>query len=269
MTVQFGDTIVAPRAQQLKQVLAVLLFGTNEPVSVTTLSRELWSSAPPASAVTTIQTYILNLRKSIANALQISTREVARSLLRTERNGYCLRLPPEDLDLAQFQRLTKLGSRALAVGDAAASADLLGTALDFWRGKALADVQTGEVLTSRLIELDLSRLAAVEQRITADLMLGRHYEVLGELRTLVLDHPFNEALHAQYMLALYRTGRRAEALMVYQRLRDALNDQMGLDPIPCLQDIHRSILNCDGIEPQGRIYQHLRAVGGPLPLAVT
>jgi DNA-binding SARP family transcriptional activator len=260
---------VAPSAQQIRQVLALLVVRANEPVSVDTVMRELWGpSRLPASALTTVQTYILNLRKLFAAAAGLTPREIAKSILLTERQGYRLCLPMDDIDAARFTVLTREGSRALAAGDAQRAADQLGSALSLWRGPALSDIQAGEVIAGHVNELEIHRLAATEQRIAADLLLGRHYEVLAELAALVAEHPFNEALHAQYLLALHHIGRRAEALQVYQQLRTSLSEQMGLEPIPALQEIHLSILSADESGRQQRTMSaRLRAVGVPLPVA--
>lgn len=260
---------ITPSAQHLKKVFAVLALSACQYVSVNTLARELWGGKHlPSSSLTAVQTYILALRKRIACALAITPRDVAKTILLTQRHGYSLHLDAENLDLARFGRLTREGSRSLALGDTRRAAEMLGNALSLWRGTPLGDVQVGEVLSAHIRELEICRLAAVEQRVSADLLLGRHYEVLGELSTLIAEHPFNEALHAQYLLALHRTGRRTDALEVYRRLRDTLAEQMGLEPSPALQDIHRGILSSEDPRCQWEnLTDRLRAIGTPVPAA--
>jgi SARP family transcriptional regulator, regulator of embCAB operon len=260
---------ITPSAQHLKRVFTILALSANQYVSVNTLVRELWGDGDrPPSALTTVQTYILNLRKLIANAMGITARDLAKSILLTQRHGYSLHVGTDDLDLARFGGLAREGSRALSLGDTRRAAEALDKALSLWRGAPLSDVRAGEVLSVHIRELEISWLAAVEQRVSADLLLGRHYEVLGELSTLVNDHPFNETLHAQYLLALHRTGRRTDALAVYRRLRDTLAEQMGLEPSTAVQDIHRAILSAEDPRREWQnLGDRLRAIGTPVPAA--
>ena len=134
-------------------------------------------------------------------------------------------------------------------GDPATASDLLGAALAMWRGSALADIQVGSRLEIQQTRLNEMRVGALEQRIEADMLLGRHRDILGELAALSVEHSLNETVHAQLILALYRSGRRSQALSAFHRLRGSLLDQLGLEPSPMVQRLQHAILTADpGIE---------------------
>ena len=142
------------------------------------------------------------------------------------------------------------GSRALAAGDAAEAAERLRSALSLWRGPPLADFSYEPFAESTIGRLEELRLAAIENRIDADLALGRHGDLTGELQSLVLEHPLRERLRGQLMLALYRPGRQAEALEAYREGRQVLTDELGIDPSPALQELERAILRQDAGVPR-------------------
>ena len=156
-------------------------------------------------------------------------------MLVTEPTGYSLRVDPEELDVERFERLLREGSRALAQQAATTAAEALAQALSIWRGPMLSGIHMGPVLALEAVRLDTLRLLAVEQQLDANLQVGRHYELLGELSALVERYPLAERLHQLYMIALHRTGRRAEALRVYERLSSCLDQQLGLRPSPAMQ----------------------------------
>jgi DNA-binding SARP family transcriptional activator len=232
-------------AMKPRRVLSLLLTNAGHPVTTTAIARELWDSEPPASCTTTIQTYIMQLRRMFCVALGAVPCEVAATVLVTRGNSYCLQLDARQLDLTQFDQKAKRGRELHTRGDFAGAAELLADALALWRGPMLADVETGAVLTNELACTEQSRLSVLEQRVDADLRLGRHRQMLGELTSLSNEHPLNETVQAQYMLALYRAGRTAEASLVFRALRDRLVDEVGLEPRREVQSLHEAILRED------------------------
>jgi SARP family transcriptional regulator, regulator of embCAB operon len=243
-----GNRICTPTAPKLRSVLALLLLNPNHVVTTQSLIEELWEEQPPASAQTTIQTYIYQLRKVLdvrkASEHPRANAQLERVLL-TKPRGYCLHVQSDQLDLYRFEALFAQGQEALRSGDIELASSVLRRALALWRGPVLADVAAGPLLQSRITALEERRIDALEQRIEADLRLGRHRQLIGELKALVAVHPLHEWFHAQLMVALHRCGRRAEALEVYWRLRRVLNDELGLEPSFALQDLQRAILSSD------------------------
>ncbi|MEU4743971.1 AfsR/SARP family transcriptional regulator [Actinosynnema sp. NPDC023658] len=240
-----GTVVCTPRAPKQRQVLALLLMNANSTVSVGDFIEELWEYNPPSSAVQTLQTYIMQLRKILSAGGGRSTGRAAR--LVTRDAGYEFAADVDELDIDVFARLTRAANRCMAEGEHDRASRLFAQALDLWRGPALADVRTGPVLRARLVGLVESRLSALEQRIEADLKLGRHHALLSELSVLVERHPMHENLYAQFMLALYRSGRPAQALAVYGRLRRVLTDELGLEPSPPMRRLHEAVLAADPV----------------------
>jgi YVTN family beta-propeller protein len=225
-----------------RSVLAVLLLHANEAVSVDRLVDELWGEDAPSSAVPTVRVHVSRLRKSL-DAGEPNGR--SRSVLVTGPDGYRLQVDPGELDLETFERMVEQGRRALAAGDAEQAAGLLREALGLWRGPALADLAYEPFAQAEAVRLEELRVAALEDRIDADLALGRHAEVVSELEPLVTDHPLRERLRAQQMLALYRSGRQAEALDAYLRARRDLVEEVGVEPGPELRELHEAMLRQD------------------------
>ncbi|WP_285548898.1 AfsR/SARP family transcriptional regulator [Streptomyces lavendulae] len=232
---------VTPRAAKIRVVLATLLVRPNEIVSVGSLIDELWGEDPPRTATTTLQVYISQLRK----LLHAADPETGRDRLVTRPPGYLMRLDPDRLDLTAFEDLHAQGRAAMARREAGAAADLQRRALALWRGPLLSDTPHGALLDSTAIRLGELRTAALEQRIRADLQLGRHHELVGELRALAAELPMREEFHAHLMVALYRTGRQADALEAFARLRRTLVDELAIEPGPPLQQLHGRILDGD------------------------
>ncbi|MFF3468952.1 AfsR/SARP family transcriptional regulator [Streptomyces sp. NPDC001984] len=239
---------VTPTAPKPRQVLALLALHAGQVVPVAVLAEELWGAAPPRSARPTLQTYILQLRELITAALGDGAaasgggRGSAKDVLLTVPGGYVLKSGEGTSDVGEFERLAGTGYRAMDAGDYPLAARLLRDALTLWRGPALADVHTGLHLQTQVKRLEEGRLCALDQRIEADLRLGRHRELLAELTVLVSRYPTHESLCGQYMLALYRSGRRGEALDAYQRLRATLVRTLGLEPSAALGKLQRSVL---------------------------
>jgi DNA-binding SARP family transcriptional activator len=197
--------------------LSFFLLHPNEVVPSERLIDALWGERPPATAPAALQVHVSQLRKALGTAR-----------IQTRAPGYLFRLEPDELDAARFEALLAEGRTE--------------DALALWRGPALADFREpwAQAEGARLDEL---RLAAVEQRIEAEFARGRHAELVSELEALVREQPLRERLRAQLMLALYRCGRQAEALAVYQQTRGLLVEELGIEPGPDLQQLHRQVLN--------------------------
>jgi DNA-binding SARP family transcriptional activator/tetratricopeptide (TPR) repeat protein len=221
-------------AQKQRALLAVLLLGASETVSLGRLIEDLWEGEPPERADKAIQTYVSRLRKVLP-----------ADLLCTRPHGYELRLERGCLDLHEFERLAGEGRRALAQGHLEqAAADLRG-ALALWRGKPFDEFDSEPFAAREGDRLGELRLAVLEDRIDVDLARGRHADVVGELESLIAHHRFRERLRGQLMLALYRSGRQAEALAAFQDARRTLVDELGIEPGRALQDLERAILRHD------------------------
>jgi DNA-binding SARP family transcriptional activator len=226
-----------------RATLAILLLSANRVVSVDRLADELYAGAAPVTALKQVQRQISELRKLLGPDAGIETRSP----------GYTIRLAPEQFDLSAFERLAADGSEALAAGDAWRARELLAEALGLWRGPPLADLAYESFAGTPIERLEEIRLAALEQRIDADIAVARHGDVVGELRELVTEHVLRERFHEQLMLALYRSGRQAEALEAYRGARLALREHFGLEPSPALQQLERRILTQDAsLELEGR-----------------
>ena len=193
-------------------MLALLLLHANEVVSTDRLIDDLWGDSPPESAANMLQGYVSHLRKTLEPGSHRGEHEV----LVSRPPGYVLQVRPDQVDAERFERLTSEGRQLLEDGDARAAADRLRAALALWRGGALDDLAYEEFARADIDRLDELRLQTLEDRIDADLALGRHDRLVGELRELVDRHPLRERLRAQLMAALYRCGRQAEALEVYR-----------------------------------------------------
>lgn len=231
--VEEGHTLALAAGKQ-RALLAILLLRANEVVSTDELVDGLWGEQPPASAAKSVQIYVSQLRKAIGNGA-----------LLTRPPGYVLRIEPGELDLDRFENLLAEGKQALAAGHADDAETKLRDALSIWRGAPLADFTYDPFAQPEIARLEELRLCALEERIEAELALGRHADLIGELEGLVAQHPLRERLRAQLMLALYRSGRQAEALELYQQTRRLLRDELGLEPNPALQDLEQAILRQD------------------------
>jgi predicted ATPase/DNA-binding SARP family transcriptional activator len=217
-------------AGQQVALLACLLIAREEIASRDRLIDALWGEQPPATAANALQVHVHALRRRLG-----SDRIV------TEGPGYRLRLEPGELDLERFERLAARGRTEPA--DAAAAT--FREALELWRGPAYEDVRYEPFAQAEVARLDELRLAALEDRIEADLELGRHRALVPELEALVAEHPARERLCGQLMLALYRSDRQAAALEVFRRAREAMSEELGIEPGPGLQELQRAILNQD------------------------
>ena len=224
-----------------RALLALLVLQRGKAVSRDRLIDALWGETPPRAAKKTVQVYVSRLRKTLGDGL-----------LQTRAGGYALALTPDQLDSDRFEQMLKEGRELLASGDPERASATLREALSLWRGAPLADLTYEAFAASEIRRLEDSRIAALEDRIKADLQLGREAELEPELEALVREHPLRERLRAQLMLALYRSGRQVEALTAYQELRRARVDELGLEPSPALQELEQAMLRQDPALALGR-----------------
>ncbi len=228
-----GRPVPLPAAKP-RALLALLLLSGGRVVSVDGLIDGLWGDEAPDTAGKALQVYVSQLRKAIG-----ADRVV------TKPPGYALRVDEGELDLDRFEQLAREGRDLLAEGDAKAASERLAEALALWRGPALAEFRDDPFARDAAARLEDARLGALEERIDADLALGRHAQLVPELEELVARHPARERIAGQLMLALYRSGRQSEALEVYRRTRETLNEQLGIEPGPELRELERAILQHD------------------------
>jgi DNA-binding SARP family transcriptional activator len=224
-------------------VLATLLVRAGAVVPAGALFDELWPDGPPRTAATTLQVYVSHLRKALTQGGH------GRGPLETRPPGYLLRVEPGELDLRRFEELLSRGRAAFGACDFAAASGELTEALALWSGPALSGVPQGEVLTAAAVRLDELRFEALELRIEADLRLGRHHEVTGELMELARAHPLREQLHCQLMEALRRAGRTTDALRAYRAVHRSLHEELGVTPGPALVRLHARVLSSHASEP--------------------
>ncbi|MER5640466.1 BTAD domain-containing putative transcriptional regulator [Kitasatospora sp. NPDC002227] len=228
---------------RMRSLLAVLLVHADSAVSLETLAACVWEEQQrPRQPRQALQVMVVRLRKQLGPE--------AGARITSARPGYRLAVRPGELDLHRFEELAQEGSAALAAQDWAGARELLGRALAEWRGEPLADVQPGTALDREQEALAGLRLRAQRQLVAARLKLGEHAELVSEIADLVEDHPFDEQLQGQLMLALHGCGRRAEALEVFQNARRALVDELGIEPGAELTELHRAVLSGDASPPQ-------------------
>ncbi|WP_348774263.1 AfsR/SARP family transcriptional regulator [Micromonospora sp. WMMD987] len=231
---------IMPTAAKPCQILTLLALNPNRLMTKADLFEELWENSPPQSATTTIHTYIHQLRRLIDRAVGDQPTG-SRDILVTHRSGYSLSHAVTDAQ--EFRRLCAAGTRASEAGDHRLTSQLLGSALGLWRGPMLPDIPLGPLLGLEVMALQDAREAALSRRIAADLRLGRHHEIIGELRTLSNRHPINEQFAAHYMVSLYESGRITGALQEFQRIRRLLIDELGVEPAPRLRRLQEVMLS--------------------------
>jgi DNA-binding SARP family transcriptional activator len=222
-----GEMPLGLGGQKQRALLALLLLNAGKVVSTDRLIDELWAGEPPRTAPTSLQNMISALRRLLG-----------REHVVTRPPGYLLDVDPRQLDVGRLAALVDEAKRA----ESARRAELLREALDLWRGEPLAEFAYEPFAQAEIARLEELRLALLEERIEADLAIGGHGDLVGELEALVARNPLRERLRAQLMLALYRAGRQADALHAYQEARRALLDGLGIDPGPALQQLHAAIL---------------------------
>jgi DNA-binding SARP family transcriptional activator len=227
-----GDRSLPLPGPRQRGLLALLALHANEVVSSERLIDELWPGEPPESAAAALQAGMSRLRKALGDH---------SGLIATVAPGYVIRLAPDQLDVRRFEQLVEEAAGA----DPESASETLRSALALWRGPPLGDLAYESFAQAPIRRLEELRLLALEQRIDADLALGRHAQLVPELEAVVAEHPLREALRAQIMLALYRAGRQAEALEQYQDTRRTLVDELGIEPNPALQELEKAILRQD------------------------
>jgi predicted ATPase/DNA-binding SARP family transcriptional activator len=244
-----GDRRLDLGTPRQRALLAFLLLHANEVVSTDRIVDELWPEGAPASAPKIVQVYVSHLRKALG---------VAREVLVRRGPGYVLRVETGELDLSRFEELVERAARE----EPPAKAETLREALALWRGETLEEFAYESFVQTEAARLEELRLLALEERIEADLALGRGPELVPELEALVAEHPLRERPRGQLMLALYRCGRQAEALEAYQQARQALVDGLGIEPGRSLRELHKQILRQDEHLDSA---QHLRESAPRLP----
>ncbi|MFE0423355.1 BTAD domain-containing putative transcriptional regulator [Streptomyces sp. NPDC058953] len=238
-----SSTATMTVAPKVRTVLAMLLIDADHVVPASALMRELWPDGAPVSGLRTLQTYVLNCRKSLARFAGLPASGIARDVLETRAGGYCFHSGGAELDWVEYQRLVNLGGRAINRGSEFDGIRLLDQALGLWRGTAFADVTAGPVVESKRRLLTESRLGVIETLTETRIRAGRHQEVIADLAGLTNEHALHEGLHAQYMRALALGGRRARALEVFSDLRTRLVTEIGIEPGLPLQKLQLAILN--------------------------
>ena len=222
------------RGGRQRALLALLVVHAGDVVAADRLVAELWPAGPPPTAGKIVQTYVSDLRKALGDGA-----------VATQPPGYRLVAGHEDVDARRFERLVAAGGRSVAAGAPAEAGETLREALALWRGPALAEFAYESFAQAEIGRLEELRLVALEQRLEADLALGRELDVLGELEALVAAHPLRERLRGHLMLALYRAGRQSEALHVFQDARKTLGEELGIEPGPSLAALQQAILEHD------------------------
>lgn len=239
LQVVVGEVAIDVGGPKVRTLLAALVLRAGRVVSKDRLFEVLWGPDPPAGAAATLQSHASHLR----NALEPGRQAAGPSVVQAREPGYLLAVDPErSVDAVIFERLAAKGRRSLIEEAWSRAAAQLEEALALWRGEPLAEFTFESFAQAEIARLGELRLLALEDRLEADLALGRHDQVAGELRTLVTDQPLRERLWGLLMLALYRSGRQADALRSYAELREVLGEQLGIEPSPALARLEESIL---------------------------
>jgi len=231
VTVTRADAPIDLGGPKQRLVLALLMSSPDHVVATSRLIDKLWGEEPPATARKALQMHVSNLRRALGEEFP----------LRTASGGYLVQSADLDYDVKAFEESVTRAT-ALLRTDPTAASTLLSQALATWRGSAFADLDDEAAIAPEIARLDQLRLTALERRIDADLRLGRHAELVGELETLAVEHPYHERFREQEMLALYRSGRQTEALRAYDHTRMTLVEELGIEPSPSLQALHTQIL---------------------------
>ena len=269
-----GDRLVPLGAGKPRALLAILLIHANEIVSNEQLIEDLWPDTPPVTATKSVQVYVSQVRKALRGAERAVGGD---GVVLTRPGGYVLSLAADRLDAKRLEQALQEGRRVLELGDPDAAAERLRCGLALWRGPPLADFRYEAFAQPEIARLEELRLAALEERIEADLAGGRHAGLAGELAPLVAAQPLRERLRAQLMVALYRCDRQAEALEVYREGRHHLVEELGLEPSPRLQALERAVLaqspelaaQRNGNRPEASVSAPMPASAAPAAVAAT
>src|SRR3954452_1834175 len=242
------------RGAKQRTLLALLLMHPNQVVPRDVLIEGLWAESAGDRAGQSLEARVYRLRKALLPA--------GNGILQTHATGYRLNVNTENLDALRFERLLEQAGSALERNDASEAAETIKEALALWRGRPFEDVTYQSFARVEIERLEELRLSAVEDRIEAELALGRHAQLIAELEALVRRHPLRERFRGQLMLALYRSGRQADALGLYQDARRVLVDELGIEPGPALRELEQSILRQD---PRLTEIQHEPPLGARTP----
>lgn len=236
--VRDGDDL-SPTAPKIRQLLAMLLLRANKIVNIDTIIRELWSDEPPRSVRTTMQTYVYQLRRMIERE---GLAPDGDGMLQTRAPGYLLAVDPELIDVFLFQRLCREAREAMDLRSLHEAAGALRGALALWSGPPLANVNRGPCLSAYAVDLQERRRHAYHLRFQIEMEMGRHRELVGQLRSLVAVNPLDEVLQGQLIRVLDHSGRRSDALATFRNLRTTLRDELGLEPSAELRALHQELL---------------------------
>ncbi|MFH8803876.1 BTAD domain-containing putative transcriptional regulator [Streptomyces sp. NPDC017936] len=243
LTLSDGGCLRAlPTAPKTRSLLALLVLHAGRPVPQDVCREELWPEEMPPTAVQSLHTRVLHVRRALADLPSVGSLRAAKQILATEPGGYALRLGENELDLHDLEHRLRLARQAELARDDRKLSFALRDALGLWRGPVLGDIQAGPLLEAHVTGLEERRVTLLEKCVEAELRLGLHRELLPELRSLTVCFPTHENLHAQYMVALHRSGRVAQCLEVYRRLRDRLVSQLGIEPSSRLRELHAAVL---------------------------
>jgi DNA-binding SARP family transcriptional activator len=256
---------VTPTAQKPCTVLALLLLSRSQVVPVSALIDELWQEFPPKTARAALQIYVFHLRKRLTQTTGLALAEVSENMLQTVQNGYRFVVEPGQFDLEVYHRLQRAGSKAMDAGDFHLAAQHFRRALNLWRGPAVPDVEPGTRIRAEVAALEQSRTTMRDYRIELELRLGLHREILSELVVLTSRNRVHEYLHAQYMMALYRSGYRIRALEAFHRLRHNMLNEFGLEPSPKLKNLHQAMLTLDPVLDRAEVVPLPRKSAANLP----
>ena len=242
LSARIGKVSVLPTALKQRRILALLALSRGMMVSNDQLIEEIWEGAPPKSAVTALQTYVLALRKRIS-----SVGVDAKRVVVTRDGGYQIRLAADGLDADAFEGHVQLGHQLAAARDFQGAVDAFRAAQNRRRGGPFSDLSPGPRLAIEAARLEQMHIGAAEGCMEAELRLGRHRSLVSELSALTAQHPLHEHLHAQYILALHRSGRRDQALAAYSRIRTSLRRELGVEPSPRLWHLQRDVLMAENL----------------------
>ncbi|MCM2427007.1 AfsR/SARP family transcriptional regulator [Streptomyces sp. RKAG337] len=239
LEVVVADRAVTPQPAKIRSLLAMLCVKSGTVVSRECLIDALWAGDTPRTARTALQVYVSKLRKYLDLHGGLAGR------LMTKPHGYVFELEPEQLDLREFDILSRWDGEAGTAGSPGEALDSLQAACLLWRGPALADLRGLPAFDKLARQLDEKRINVLERRFDMQLSLGQHKRIIGELYGLVDEYPMWESIHAQLMISLYRSGRVAESLEAYRRIRNTLVLELGLEPGDGIRGLHQSILGRD------------------------
>ncbi|GGX61938.1 AfsR/SARP family transcriptional regulator [Streptomyces hiroshimensis] len=247
-----------PSTPKVCQTLAFLLTRPRDVAPVDALIQELWGKAPPRTALTTLQTYVYHARRMFSEQ---GVAPAGRELLVRRSPGYLIDVEDDEVDSKIFERLVAAGQEDLRADRPERALEHLDRALALWRGPALSDIPAGDILAGRIARLEELHIRALELRIEADTVLGRQRDTIAHLRALVAEFPLHEWFHGRLISALHASGRRAEALQAYRSLHKILDDELGVEPSPEIQQLQREILS-----PHPAVLRPALAPTGPRPL---